>query len=82
MKDFIEAHKQEVINHYKQEGKELGYTEEELDEYVKDTIGFTVVCDKRAINRYTKGPYYIICEEDDMVAAETFDGFIWDHIVL
>lgn len=74
--NFVNNNYHKIVEHYKQQGLELGYEESELDSYALDVICFTYVGTEQELKTLEKD-YYVIAQENDMVIAETFSGHLY-----
>lgn len=70
---FINKNTNKIKRHLKKEGKELGYTKNQLENYYLDTKCFIFAGTKEELEQETNH-YFVIAEQGDLVIAETFDG--------
>lgn len=74
--NFINKNYNKIVDHYKNEGLELGYEQDQLDDYIIDVIDFTYIGTEQELKTLEKD-YYIIAQDNDMVIAETFSGHLY-----
>lgn len=81
IKKFIEKNYHKVYKHLCDEGYALGYTDDEIDDYVVVTKQFIFVGTKEEMSRELgHEDFYTIVEEDGLVMAEVFNGLSYDFL--
>lgn len=78
---FINKNYHKLYHHLCEEGYELGYTDDEIDDYFENTKQFIFVGTKEEIAEEPgHEDFYVIAEEDGLVMAEVFNGISYDFI--